>query len=382
MNAKPAAAVESVQAPLFEPFRIGRTTLRNRIVMSPMTRSFSPGGIPTQQVLDYYRRRAAGGAGLLITEGSYVPHVGASNNPANPNLFGEASLEAWAEIIRSVHDAGGRIIPQLWHVGLYHRTGPEGVVQAPEAHHVGPSGLSGGATQPIVKVGEPMTLADIDAVIDAFATAARSAMDIGFDGVELHGAHGYLIDQFLWSVTNLRTDRFGGGLVERSQFAADVIREVRSRTAPDFPIVLRYSQWKQQDYAARLADTPQELEVILAPLVEAGVDLFDCSQRRFWEPAFAGSDLNLAGWTRKLTGKPTMTVGSVGLTSEFLDSMAGERGGVADLGRLLEMFADDQFDLVGVGRAIIADPDWANKVREGRFEALLPFSREALATLY
>ena len=153
--------------------------------------------------------------------------------------------------------------------------------------------------------------------IRAFGQAARSAERLGFDGLEIHGAHGYLLDQFFWDGTNQRADGYGGDLVARTRFAVEVIREIRSQVSPEFPVCLRFSQWKLQDYTAKLAQNPAELESFLAPLAAAGVDLFHCSQRRFWEPEFEGSRLNLAGWTRKLTGKPTVTVGSITLNEEF-----------------------------------------------------------------
>jgi 2,4-dienoyl-CoA reductase-like NADH-dependent reductase (Old Yellow Enzyme family) len=141
------------------------------------------------------------------------------------------------------------------------------------------------------------------------------------DGVEIHGAHGYLIDQFFWEGSNRRDDEYGGDLAGRSRFAIELIQAVRAAVGPDFPIIFRFSQWKQQDYTARLVQTPQALAAFLQPLSEAGVDIFHCSTRRFWEPEFDGSELNLAGWTRQLTGKPTITVGSVGLDGEFLQFM-------------------------------------------------------------
>jgi 2,4-dienoyl-CoA reductase-like NADH-dependent reductase (Old Yellow Enzyme family) len=134
--------------------------------------------------------------------------------------------------------------------------------------------------------------------------------------VELHGAHGYLIDQFFWDGTNQRTDRYGGAtLVQRSQFAAEILRAVRAAVGADYPVIIRLSQWKSQDFTVQLAKTPQEMEAWLRPLADAGADLFHCSQRRFWEPEFEGCDLNFAGWAKKLIGKPTITVGSVGLAA-------------------------------------------------------------------
>jgi 2,4-dienoyl-CoA reductase-like NADH-dependent reductase (Old Yellow Enzyme family) len=355
---------------LFTPFSIQGLTLPNRIVMAPMTRSQSPGGVPGEDVAAYYRRRAEGGVGLIVTEGTYPPHPAAGFDPKVPHLYGEAALNGWRRVVDQVHAAGGHIFSQLWHLGLQVSSGPpppEGV------HPVGPSGEYA------------MTQSDIDAAIEAYAQAARSAQEIGFDGVELHGAHGYLIDQFFWEKTNQRTDRYGGDLVARTRFAAEVIGEVRQRVGPEFPVVLRFSQWKIGDYDAKLAATPGQLELFLRPLVDAGVDLFHCSTRRFWEPEFEGSVINLAGWTKKLTGKPTITVGSVTLATDLMTSfgspdpvpVTGKEGMV----ELLDRLERGEFDLVAVGRALIANPAWAAIVKAGALDDLRPFDRSILRSL-
>ena len=364
-----------VQA-LFAPFRLGNLELPTRVVMAPMTRSFSPGGVPNAKVVEYYRRRAAAGVGLIVTEGTTVGHKAANGYPNVPRFYGEDALAGWKQVVDAVHAEGGKIVPQLWHVGNVRRLGTE-----PDAS------VPGYGPMEKIKDGEVvvhgMTQADIDEVIAAFAQAARDAKAIGMDGVEIHGAHGYLIDQFFWEGSNQRTDGYGGDLAARSRFAIELIQAVRAAVGPDFPIILRYSQWKQQDYTARLVQTPEQLEAFLKPLSEAGVDIFHCSTRRFWEPEFEGSDLNLAGWTRKLTGKPTITVGSVGLDGEFLQFMVktDKVAAPASLENLLERLNKEEFDLVAVGRALLVDPDWAVKVREGREQDILPFSRDALTSL-
>ena len=148
------------------------------------------------------------------------------------------------------------------------------------------------------------------------------------------------------------------------------------------PLILRLSQWKMVDYTARLAETPQELEELLSLVVEAGVDLIDCSQRRFWEPAFDdGSDLNLAGWVKKVTGVPTCTIGSIGLDSDFFSNLGEGKTSGLDLPRLddlMRRFDRGDFDLVAVGRSMIAEPDWPKLVQAGRMDALKPFSPKAL----
>jgi 2,4-dienoyl-CoA reductase-like NADH-dependent reductase (Old Yellow Enzyme family) len=160
-----------------------------------------------------------------------------------------------------------------------------------------------------------------------------------------------------------------------------LVRAVRQGVGPDFAIILRVSQWKLQDYTAQLAATPQEMEQWLVPLAEAGVDIFHCSQRRYWEPEFAGSDLNFAGWAKKLTGKPSITVGSVGLSGDFLNAFMGETSTPNSLDELLRRFGRGDFDLVGVGRALLADAEWARKIHEGRASELVGFNKAALATL-
>jgi 2,4-dienoyl-CoA reductase-like NADH-dependent reductase (Old Yellow Enzyme family) len=363
-------------APLFAPFTLGTLRLDNRIVMAPMTRTFSPDGIPGPDVAAYYRRRAEGGVGLIITEGTYVPHPGSGFDARVPHLYGEESLAGWRRVVEEVHTAGGRIFPQLWHVGIVY--GPGQGTPAEGLMAFGPSGLR----KPGEQVTEPMSQTDINAVIEAFATAASNAKALGFDGLELHGAHGYLLDQFFWEGTNRRTDGYGGDLVSRTRFAVEIIQEVRRRIGPDFPLAFRFSQWKLQDFEAKLARTPAELEAFLRPLCDAGVDLFHCSTRRFWQPEFEGSDLNLAGWTKKLIGKPTVTVGSVTLNEDMMKSFSGDdAASVTGIDDLLDRLGRGEFDLVAVGRSLIVNPEWAHSVRSGNLNTLLPFSRTALAQL-
>jgi len=231
-------------------------------------------------------------------------------------------------------------------------------------------------------VSEPLSEAQVTALIEAYGRAAADAWRLGFDGVELHAAHGYLIDQFFWSGTNKRADRYGGDIHDRTRFAVEIINACRRQTAPAFPIALRFSQWKIPVYDARLATSPQELGEFLEPMVEAGVDLFHCSTRRFWQPEFDGSPLNLAGWTKKLSGRPVITVGSVGLDNDFIAGLfSRENAAPEGLDRLVQMVDSGEVDLVAIGRALLVDPAWAEKLRDGRISELLPFTPDALGTL-
>ncbi|QOV37526.1 NADH:flavin oxidoreductase [Streptomyces ferrugineus] len=360
---------------LSRPTSINGLTVPNRIVMAPMTRMFSPGGVPGADVVSYYARRAAAGVGLIVTEGTYVGHESAGQSDRVPRFHGEEQLAGWAKVAESVHAAGGTIVPQLWHIGMVRQQGQPPYAEAPA---VGPSGLRIGADEP---TGRAMTQRDLDDVIGAFAEAAADAERIGFDGVEIHGAHGYLVDQFLWAGTNRRTDAYGGDPVARTKFAAEIVAAVRESVSPSFPVVFRYSQWKQEAYDARLAETPEELEAVLAPLAAAGVDAFHASTRRYWVPEFDGSDLNLAGWTKKLTGKPTITVGSVGLDGEFLGAFAGQGSGIKGIDDLLDRLEAEEFDFVAVGRALLQDPEWAAKVLQGRLGELASYDAASLKSL-
>jgi 2,4-dienoyl-CoA reductase-like NADH-dependent reductase (Old Yellow Enzyme family) len=141
------------------------------------------------------------------------------------------------------------------------------------------------------------------------------------------------------------------------------------------------SQWKTQDYTYKLENTPQEMEAWLQPLAEAGVDIFHCSQRRFWEPEYAGSDLNFAGWAKRLTGKATITVGSIGLSGEFMAAFRGESTQSSSLDELLRRMDRGDFDLAAFGRSLLADPHWVEKTRDDRMNELKGFTKEALSVL-
>jgi 2,4-dienoyl-CoA reductase-like NADH-dependent reductase (Old Yellow Enzyme family) len=177
----------------------------------------------------------------------------------------------------------------------------------------------------------------------------------------------------------------GQTLKERARYARELVAEMRKAVGPDFPIFLRVSQWKQQDYSVRLAPTPDEMADWLCPLVEAGVDVLDCSQRRYWEPEFPEIDgeegLNFAGWAKKLTGAATMTVGSVGLSADFFGAFSNQVAETATMDKLIMRLERGDFDLVGVGRALISNPEWAAKVKAGAESDLRPYTTEDLATL-
>jgi 2,4-dienoyl-CoA reductase-like NADH-dependent reductase (Old Yellow Enzyme family) len=369
----------TVTEALSQPFSLKTLTLKNRIVMAPMTRNFAPEGIPGDANVAYYRRRAEADVGLILSEGTVIDRPASRNLPGIPFFYGEAALAGWKKVIDGVHAAGGRMAPQIWHVGSVKASAD----WAPDASLIeSPSGLE----SPGKPRGKIMTDADIADTIAAFARAAADAKRLGFDTVEIHGAHGYLIDQFFWSGTNVRADRYGGKTIqERSRFAVEVIKAARQAVGPEFPIILRVSQWKQQDYAARLAETPETMTAWLLPLVEAGGDILHCSQRSFWEPEFPEIDgakgLNFAGWAKKLTGAATISVGSVGLSGDFIGSFKGEAATAHSIDDLVRRLEREEFDLIAVGRALLNDPQWAGKILKTEPGALKDFSPAALKEL-
>ncbi len=374
---------------LFQPFQLGAITLRNRFVMAPMTRNFSPGGVPGANVAAYYERRAAAEVALIVTEGIGIDHpsalgAGSMNEHDVPCLHG-AAVAAWRRVGDGVHARGAKIVPQLWHMGVIRRNGTGPFPAAPSTR---PSGIWGPADRTMMPPDylaeirvpvAPMSERDIAEVIEAYGRSAANAKAAGFDGVAIHGAHGYLVDSFFWPGTNHRNDGWGGDVTRRARFGAAVLQAVRAAIGPDMPIILRISQWKLQDYNARNAETPDELAALLNPLVEAGVDLFDVSTRIFSAPAFPGFDLTLAGWVKKLTGKPVMAVGGIGLSRDLQSSFMQETYMVNNLDIVARHFGQGEFDLAAIGRGLLMDPEFVMKLRTGA--PFQPFRLQAYGSL-
>ncbi|MEV4415029.1 12-oxophytodienoate reductase [Catellatospora sp. NPDC049609] len=336
---------------LRQPTTLAGLPLSSRFAMAPMTRFRSPGGVPAPEVAAYYRRRAEHGVGLIITEGVLVDHPSAGHETTVPRLTAGAAEDAWRRVTGEVHAVGGRIAAQLWHLGSA-REPVDGIAAWT------PSGVPGGRA---------MTLADVDTLLAAYADAARAAVRAGFDAVEIHAAHGYLLDEFLWPHTNRRTDRFGGSPAARAAFPAEVVRAVRAAVPATMPVIVRFSQFKERDFTARIAESPAELAVLLDAFAAAGADVLHASQRRFADPVFDGSPRNLAGWARHLTGLPAITVGSVGLTRDFLGS--------DDLRELLRRHDAGEYDLVALGRVLLGNPAWVTLAAAGRLDEIRDYRK-------
>ncbi|WP_433384011.1 12-oxophytodienoate reductase [Actinoplanes sp. CA-142083] len=330
------------------PTTVAGLPLSSRFVMAPMTRKHSPGGVPTAEVAAYYRRRAEGGVGLIITEGALVGHHSASHETNVPRMTPGPAEAGWRAVTEAVHQANGRIAAQLWHLGSERGAGAWT-----------PSTMRGG---------------DFQEILDAYGESVRTAVRAGFDAVEIHAAHGYLLDEFLWPLTNRRTDRYGGDVRRRATFPVEVIKTVKAELPAGVPLIVRFSQFKERDYTARIAETPAELATILESFATAGADVLHASQRRFWEPIFAGHHENLAGWAKRITGLPAITVGSVGLTRAFLTSPQRDD--------LLKRHANDEFDLVALGRILLANPHWVRLAAEGRTEEIRDYRKADEDILY
>ena len=341
---------------LVAPVTVAGLPLSSPFVMAPMTRFRSPGGVPTPEVAAYYRRRAEHAVGLVITEGVLVDHPSAGHETTVPRLTPGAAEDGWRRVTGAVHAAGGRIAAQLWHLGS-RREPVDGV----------PAWTPSAVPEPGRPPAHAMSGRDFDELLEAYAGAARTAVRAGFDAVEIHAAHGYLLDEFLWPVTNRRADSYGGPPARRAAFPAEVIRAVRAEIPAAMPLIVRFSQFKERDFGARIAATPAELEVILAAFASAGATVLHASQRRFWEPVFAGSPLNLAGWAKHLTGLPAITVGSVGLTRDF--------AGSDRMRELLDRRARGEYDLIAIGRALLGNPAWVTLAEAGRTDEINDYQK-------
>ena len=359
-------------SPLFTPFCLKGLTLPNRFVMPAMQRGMCEKGSPTEALAQYYRRRAEGGVPLIIGESAAIDHPTATRQPAAA-WINEASRDGWARCVEEVGEAGGRLLIQLWH---------EGAVRKDDGLSIGPSGL----VQPGKPHGRAATLDEISELTEAYARSALIAKGIGAAGVEVHAAHGYFLDQFLWAAINLREDGYGGpDIAQRARFHAEIVRAIRAACGEDFVISLRFSQWKEVDYSARVAETPDELEAFTRLMKEAGVDVLHASTRRFWEPEWEGDSRNLAGWTRAKSGLPVITVGSVGLDTDVMTTFIEARDPGPRIAKAVDELearvAAGEFDLVAVGRALIGDPDFVKKVEARDYASIRLFTRADLGTL-
>jgi len=363
-------------SPLFQPLRLGPVTLRNRFVLPAMQIGFTEQCGPSERMIAYLRARAEGGAGLVFSESCAPDHPSAYWQPVFCVLNRETE-SGWARVVDAVKGAGAAFMMQLWHPG------GQRVPQAGFVHAGTPSLSPSGLIQEGRANGRALTAGELDDLKAAYVHAAETAKRLGADGVELHAAHGYLLDQFLWAETNVRGDGYGGpALADRARFPLELAEAIRAATGPDFLVSLRFSQFKEVDYGARVFPTPEELAEFGLRARIAGLDFLNVSSRRFTKPEWPERDpaLGIAGWTKRLSGLPVISTGSVGLDKDmFADLFDGEDPALmiaADVAELVQRLRAGEFDLVGIGRMQIANPDFVAKLAEGRIGALKLYNRQ------
>ncbi len=332
---------------LFSPIKIKSLELVNRVVMPPMgTNLGNPDGTVSEANLAYLKRRARGGVGLIITEITSV-HPGGSTMPNQLGAYDDRFIPGLKKISDAVHAAGSKVALQLHHAGR------ESFSLLQEGKAVAPSAIRSlvfGLTP------REMTVEEIQEIIAAFGAAAARAREAGFDAVEVHGAHGYLLTQFLSALSNRRGDEYGGSLINRSRFIIEVLQEVRKTVGPDFPISLRLSV----EECIKDGYTFEDIQPILPDLVKAGADILHASLGTHGSPGGItsasceyqpGFNVWRAKKLKEAVGLPVIAVG------RFTDpSLANE------------VIARGEADLVAFGRQHLADPDFLIKAREGRPE--------------
>ncbi|HCA27067.1 MAG TPA: alkene reductase [Betaproteobacteria bacterium] len=343
---------------LFSPYPLStHLTLSNRIVMAPMTRCMADDNLtPTAAMAAYYARRAD--AGLIVTEGTIIRADG-QGYPNTPGIFSQQQIDGWREVTRRVHERGGKLFMQLWHVGrVSHPAYLNGA--APLAPSAAPMSGPLPRTRQQLQYGTPRALAadEIPALTEAYATAAANAMDAGVDGVEVHGANGYLIDQFLHHQTNYRTDRYGGAPENMARFALEVVDAVVARVRCE-RVGIRLSPGAYFNLEGR-PDDVQVFDVLLPALQQRGLaylhtGIFDDAT------TFDYLGGTATAYLRRRYAGALIACGS------YTPQTAA--WGIRE----------ERFDLIAIGRPLIANPDFVAKVRRG--ETLAPYDETMLGTL-
>lgn len=358
---------EHEQSIFLKDFFTEKIRLKNRFVMAPVPTGFVTDRIPMKENISFYGKRA-NSVGLIIAGAININHHTAPNHVKTPNIETYEQISSWKRITDEVHLNGGKIVAQIWHSGGYRK------ICLPEDEVTTPSGIIKGEV-----VGKPVSKEEIKEIVSRFAETAYNVKRAGFDGVEIHAAHGGLIHDFFSNDTNKRTDEYG--FFNRTLFAEDIIKSCRKVVGDSFPILLRISNFKMYDSSSRLATTPEELQGILYPLVKAGIDIFDCSSLRFTDNAFADYEGCLAFWTKKICQKPTINVGCVGSkypfindASKIIDELSNRNDDMNSYSTngngttmyhkrmLLNALKNEEYDLIALGRPLLLDAEWVDKI--------------------
>jgi 2,4-dienoyl-CoA reductase-like NADH-dependent reductase (Old Yellow Enzyme family) len=344
--------VEADGSWLFTPAQINKLHVANRIALAPMTRiSATHEGLVTDAMIRYYERFAKGGFGLLITEGIYTDQSFSQCYQNQPGLSDEEQARAWRKLTDVVHAAGGKIVAQLMHAGALSQ------FNRFRAETVGPSAVRPKGEQLSVYHGEgayrlPREISqdEIEEVLAGFARAAALAIDgAGFDGIEIHGANGYLLDQFLTEHTNQRTDEWGGSTQNRVRLTVEVARQVRRAIGDDVPLGVRISQAKVNDFTHKWGGAQKDAAIIFGALAASGVDYIHVTEFEAWHSAFGESGSSLVSLAR-VNAPDTIIIANGGLH----DPQKAET--------MLEQGAD----LIALGRGALSNPNWPTRVRAGQ----------------
>lgn len=343
---------------VFSPFQLKGLTLKNRLGVAPMTRMSSPGdSIPRRDVLEFLVRRAQNGAALVYTEAIVTDYESAQGYPGQARLVTQRQIEAWQPVVSAIRAAGAVSIMQMFHCGriAWPEINPAGRIVAPSP--LTPRDGNDLTGKPY-HVPDAMSQFDIDHVILGFVETARGAVAAGFDGIEIHGAHGYLISQFLSSYTNQRTDRYGGSVANRFRFLHEIIQAVASAIPDHCLLLVRISDWGVTDMDVSLFGTKEEYQEIITLLSREPIDGISVSAYDYQAPAFHTSR-NVAQITREVTHLPILICGKI-----------HDRATAADALR--------DADIALSAKSMLLNPNWVADVRQGKE---LPLYKSAEANI-
>ena len=339
--------------PALRPGSLGPLDLPNRLLVAPMTRcSARPDGVPTEAMADYYAEFAAGGFGLVVTEGIYPDAAYSQGYLNQPGLATEEHVAGWRAVTDRVHAAGGRIVGQLMHAGALSQGNPhrEGTLAPSVVPPLGEMMPAYGGSGPW-QLPREATAEDIEEVVDGFVAAAGNAAAAGFDGVEVHGANGYLLDQFLTEYTNQRTDEYGGSTADRVRLTAEVVERIAAEVPEGFVVGVRVSQTKVNDVVYRWSGGAEDVVVIAQALAKAGADyLHIASEGRSWfDTARLADGTTVTGLARETSGLPVVA-----------------NGGMHDVDQAERVLVAEHADFLAVGHGALANPDLPHRWAAGR----------------
>lgn len=334
---------------VFEPGKIGKLELKNRLVVSAMSSHLgNPDGTPNEEVTCYLEAKAKGGWGLIFTEDLGVTED-AGSDPIVGSLWNDSQIPAWKETVRRVHAAGGTMGAQIYHAGR------ERKLTAYDTYPVAPSAIK----EPTVNyVPRALETEEIHELVIAYAKCARRVVECGFDCVEIHGAHGYLINQFMSPFSNKRTDEYGGTLNNRMRFPLEIVEAVREAVGADFPIVFRFNTC---DYVEGGIELPEA--IVMAKMLEnAGVDALHCTQGMFAskQAIIAPGFIPVMNYANNVaTIKDSVSIPVIGV------------GRYNDIYMTEAMLEDNKADFIAMARASLADPELPNKAKAGKIDEII-----------